>query len=508
MKSLFNNYHIKTILTSIVAILMSSMSWGQTFVWQIAPSEYTQIQGLGTGLLRVYKGSRFGIVRTDGTEVVPVEFDEMTGFYDHKSLLLKTEGGKQRIGGYLTDTGDYVPFQQAFFVLKGQAFYSDGMLSVADERGRLGYVNESGVAVVGFDGKYTKIKPYTEGHATVFEGKRYHLIDKDGYQAKFIIGFGEVQGGTNVCMGAATIWDTDGKFYRYNTHTRECVSVSKQRDLQLDYLYCFSSLSGRKKEIPYTQLSSGTFESVFSKMQNGKFGVQVDGHQVLPGQFSNVTPVSDELYVVTVGEKQGLLRVDRGGAPFRLEIPKTEIAYKAGGSAMCRIQFIQPGIWQSKAVELAVMDLLTGQIQEGTWKDGIYSFAVRPQGPEQTFVVKARSEELLLLDEPVTFTFKRQDTSLKVSISINGEIANKDDQVPVTAVITNPSDEAVTTTVHMTGSETFVEKHATVTIAAGGTERVHSYFHVTKDVNNQSVHVTTSKGGSSSRTGLKFESYY
>ena len=175
------------------------------------------------------------------------------------------------------------------------------------------------------------------------------------------------------------------------------------------------------------------------------------------------------------------------------------------GSAL---QFIQPGIWQTKAVEFAVMDLLTGQIQDGTLKDGIYSFAVRPQGSEQTFIVKARSENLLLLDEPVTFTFKRQDTSLKVSISISGEIANKDDQVPVTAVITNPSDEAVTTTVHMTGSETFVEKHATVTIAAGATERVHSYFHVTKDVNNQSVHVTTSKGGSSSRTGLKFESYY
>lgn len=493
-----------TALLTFSSLMMS----GQAFVWQIPPFEYTQIQGLGTEFLRVYKGSRFGILRTNGTEVVPVEFDEMTDFYDHKSLLLKTEGGNQRIGGYLTDDGRYVPFKHSFYALNGQAFYSDGMLSVSDEHGRLGYINENGNAVVGFDGKYSKIKPYTEGYAAVFEGKRYHLIDKDGDQVKFIIGFGEVQSGTNVFKGAATIWDTDGKFYRYYPHTQQYTSIKRLRDLQLDYLYCFSSLSGRTKEVPFTQLSSGTYRNVFSIMSNGKFGVQINNLKVLPGQFSVVTPMSDELYIVTIGEKQGLLRMVSGETPFLLKIPKTEIAYKSGGLATCRIQLIYPSIWQTKVLDCTVYDLNTGQKQEGTWKDGIYSFTVRPQGLEQSFVVKARSEDLFLLEESVSFTFKRQENSLKVSISVNGEIANKDDQVPVTAIITNPSDDTVTAVVHMTGSKTFVEKHVTVTIPAGGVERVHSYFHVTKDVGNQYVQVTTSKGGSSSRTGLKFESYY
>ena len=506
MRHIFRSGHLLS--TAALLIGFASHLWGQTFVWQLPPSDYTQIEGLGTELLRVYKGSRFGILRTDGSEVAPVEFDEMTGFYDHKALLLRTEGGKGRIGGYLTDTGRYVPFHQPFYTLNGQAFYSDGMLSVADDRGRLGYINESGIAVVGFNGRYTRIKPYTEGYAVVFEGKRYSLIDKDGDPAKFIIGFGEVQGGTNVCKGAAIIWDTDGKFYRYQTSTRECKSTSKQRDLQLDYLYCFSSLSGRSKEIPYTHLSAGAAENIFSLLPGGKYGVRMGEREVLPGQFSAVKALSDHLYVVTLDGRQGLLRLVDGESPFQLDVPRKEVSYKAGGMAQCLFGLRLPEAWKAKPMEISVRNTATGLEEKVERKDGAYSFAVQPQGREQMYAVTVRSENLVVLEEDLTYVFKRQETSLRVSIAVSGDIANKDDQIPVTATITNPSDEAVTATVHMTGSETFVEKHATVTIAAGGVERVHSYFHVTKDVQNQSVQVTTSKGGSATRTGLKFESYY
>lgn len=498
---------LKKYSTFVVLLIWSSVMWGQSFVWQIPLSDYTQVKALTQDLLQVFRGSRFGIIRIDGTEVAPVEYDEMVGFYEHKALLLKNESSKQRIGGYLTDAGRFVAFQQAYYTLNGQAFFSDGMLSVADVQGRLGYVNESGILVLGFNGKYTRIKPFSEGHAAVFEGKHYKLIDKEGDEAQFIIGFGEVQGGTNVCNGSAIIWDTDGRFYSYQTSNQQCSRIGKQKNLQLDYLYCFAGISGRSKNVPLVELAYSFKSDIFKMMPNGMYGVNENGHQVLPGQFSSVSALSDELFIVCLGGKYGVLRKVSGGGIFQLRVPQIEITYKAGNNAQCDFELLKPEAWIAKDLNVSIRNTATGESQEGNLQNGFYRFKYQPHSAEQSFDIRVYSEGLLLLDESIAYRFKRVDPTLKVRIDIAGDIANKDNQIPVTAIISNPSDESVTATIHMTGSSTFVEKHLTVTIPAGGTERVHSCFHITKDVKNQSVQVTTSKGGSASRTGLNFESY-
>lgn len=498
---------VANLLWGFALAILPSIAWGQAFVWQLPPADYTLIQALGDDFFQIYKGNSFGIIRADGTEIVPIEYDEITGFYEHKALILRTENGKKRIGGYLTDEGDFVFFKQAFYTLNGQAYYSDGLLSVSDDRGRLGYINESGVAAVGFNSSFTKIKPFSYGYAAVFEGNKYSLINKEGEKVKFIIGFGEVQGGTNVYNGVAIIWDTDGNFYSYNVSDNQCNSIRKPTNLRLDYLYCLASISGRPQAVPYVQLPIGEKGISASMMPNGLYGFKIDNQQVLPGQFSSATSLTSNLYAVKLNGKMGILRLIEDGRPFQLNLSKKDISYSAGGKAECEFYIQKPESWISENLEVSVIDDGTGQEMKAVTEGQSYRFDVYPKNKKQSFFVRVSSEGLLLLEERATYTFNRIDPTLRISIAVASDIANKDNQIPVTAIISNPSEEAVTATVHLTGSSAFVEKHTTLTIPAKGSERIQSCFVIMKDESNQFVKVTTSKGGSATKSGLNFESY-
>ena len=480
----------------------------QNIVWQLKPTAYEQIERFGAGLYKVQQNGHIGLIRPDGTVVVPVEFDEIGKFHDHKALVLKNEAGRTLIGGYLNEQGDYLPFAKKYYTLTGQAFYSDGMLSVANEQNQVGYLNERGEEAFGFKGQFDRIKPFTEGHAAVFSKKKYALVDKQGHPQRFNIGLGEVYGGTNVCNGKAIIWDTDGKFYTYDTNTGQCADTKKINEAVFDYLYCFSSLSGRTREVPYTTLPTTGRQGLSPTAgANGLYGYQTAGRQILPCQFAAATPFIDDIAIVSLQGRKGLLRWTEGGKTFALSVATPHITYNAGTSAHCAFDLTVPEVWVGKTLEVAVTDAATQAVVDGQLSQNKYSFSLKPKGDSKSIHVAVRSEGLELWSGETTYTFKRIDPDLRVSISIDSDIANKENQIPVTATISNPGEEAVTATVHMTGSASFTEKHTTVTVPAGGSVQVHSYFHVTKDVSGQSVHVSTTKGGSASRSNLKFESY-
>ena len=58
----------------------------------------------------------------------------------------------------------YYGYATKYYTLNGQKFFSDGLISVADENGKLGYIDEKGNQIVGFDGKYRHQRRYRRGH--------------------------------------------------------------------------------------------------------------------------------------------------------------------------------------------------------------------------------------------------------------------------------------------------------------------------------------------------------
>ena len=172
--------------------------------------------------------------------------------------------------GCLSDNGTYNAFAEKYYTLVGQKFFSDGLLSVADADGNVGYIDTFGNKVVGFDGRFDRIKPFSEGYAAVFKNKRYSLISKSGETVKFkFLGIAEVNSGTNVYKGKVYVWDTTGKLYSsfvdnatsngsvvYVGNQRQsgvCVKTKWPGNRAYDYLYRFSAYTGDGKNVPFDE---------------------------------------------------------------------------------------------------------------------------------------------------------------------------------------------------------------------------------------------------------------
>ena len=502
----------KNTLASVFVLLVSFLSAGklcaQTVIWQMMPEDYTEINRFGHGMYKVVRHGKLGLIRPDGTTIVPVEYDAITSFYEHKALVIKDENGKERVAGCLRDDGKYISFPNRYYTLVGQCFYSDGLLSVSDENGMVGYIDEKGGAVLGFDGRYDKIKPFSEGYAAVFKKKKYSLIDKTGRKVAFIIGIGEVYGGTNIYDGIAYIWDTDGQFYKYDVASGKCRKASQPSDTQWDYLYCFSGVSGRTKKVPYVDLPQGAM-GLSPISTNGKMGYAVNGKTILPCQFSAATAFEDNLAVVRLNDKCGLLRYVDSPSGFSLFVPQTQLLYSSGNSVTCSFSLSKPLAWNDKKLEVEAKDKSVGELAAVKQDANNYAFCLEPQTTEKKYDVFVHAEGLELWTGQISYTFKkRQEVALNISLEVNGSKADEHDMIPAIATVTNLGNESVTAVVEMSGSSTFVPVSKTVTIVAKGTAQVESYFLVKKTSTDQFVHVTTSKGGKASKVGLSFEGFY
>ena len=213
----------KKIYLSTLFVFLTISGNSQTVVWQMQPSDYNQVERISSTLFKVERNGKIGLINADGTIVAPVVNDNISDCYEHKALITSSDGHGERITGCLTDNGMYYGYATKFYTLNGQKFFSDGLISVADENGKLGYIDERGNQIVGFDGKYSRIKPFTEGHAAVMKNKKYVLINKEGDEMRFIYSKGvgaAIAGCTNVYNGKAYVYDeyagSDRSYFIYD----------------------------------------------------------------------------------------------------------------------------------------------------------------------------------------------------------------------------------------------------------------------------------------------------
>ena len=503
-------------LLIITLFTLATAARSQTVVWQLHPADYSDMQPYTAGFYTFTQGGHTGILRADGSVAVPARYDIISPYHDGKALLLIHEGGRNRVGGYITTDIRYVPFQKNYYTLAGIDFYSCGMLPVADSRGRKGYLDENGTEAIGFNGTFDQIMPFSEDYATVFRGngknKKYALIDRHGNPVAFRLGLGEVYSGTNVYKGRAIIWDTNGKFYAYNTATGQCSTTSKPNNINFDYLYCFIGVSNRTREIPYTNVTPPAPNGVQPTVgANGLYGYNApDGHEVLPPQFSHATAFTDNIAIVTIGNRRGLLRWVPSVKSFAVANAQGEYTYKPGQKVTCQLRISTPEAWADHDVTFEVTDAATGENMAGTLAQDTYTFTITPKPMDKAkdICVTARAEGLTLWSGTTQLQLRSIEEKLHIAIHIPSDIANKSGNVPVNVTITNPGAADVTTKVHITGSNTLIESHQTVTVPAHGTANVSTAFHISSDVSDQYVNVTTSQGASASRKGLRFETYY
>lgn len=401
----------------IVIICLSIATWGQTVVWQMRPSDYNQIERINSNLFKVTHNGKIGLINADGSLVAPVVNDGITDFYEHRALITCSDGHGERITGCLRDNGDYFGYTTKFYTLSGQKFFSDGLLSVIDENEKRGYIDERGNQVVGFEGKYSRIKPFAEGYAAVKKGKKYVLIDKEGDEMRFVYDKGvgaTIAGCTNVYKGKAYVYDeysgSDRSYFIYDAvGKRPLVKTGRIKDTAMDYLYCYQIVSGRTKQVPYEKMKpySG-IKGLAPTYINGAYGYNSNGHIIVPGQFTSASQFEDDLAIVNINGQRGILRFVNG-ASFGVSVAKPRHDFYAGNSISCSFVLSVPGIWNGKKMDVVVRDV-DGNIVTTTQNSDTYSFTAKPTNTGVVgYSLIVSSEGLRLYEGKVEYTFNKRE---------------------------------------------------------------------------------------------------
>lgn len=400
------------LLLWMLLLLVSPITMAQTVVWAMQPKEYDSIEPIGKNLFKVTNNNKIGLINADGTVVVEPVCDDIIGYYDNKALLVSNDDGKgERIIGCLTSNGIFHKFSKQFYTLTGQKFYSEGLISVSNEKGEKGYVDETGNNELCFEKKYKNIKPFSEGYAVVrSSNSNYLLIDREGYETTFRFpgGIGSsIVWLSSVYEGKLYVQDEDDKYYISNMKV-DAGKLSRTKDnvkKSLDYLSRLSSLSGCKKSVPYESKEYSGAKGLEQTQRNGLAGYYKSKKSILPYQLQSASPFMDGYAVVEHNGKKGILKyVD--GTSFDVKLPSGTIEYSSNKKVRCSFTLTVPSVWVGKIKILLKDD--EGQSVNLNKNVDNYSFEINPSSAQEEFILNITGESLQLFETQLTYTFNKQ----------------------------------------------------------------------------------------------------
>ena len=379
----------------------SLVASAQTVRWSMQPSDvYSEITRIGENLYKVVKGGKIGLVTAKGDILAEANNDNIVGFYEDKALLTRNDSKGERIVGCITCNGKFNKFSEEYYVLKGLNFYSDGLLPVVNGNGKTGYIDSNGNKKLGFNWDFDRIWVFTEGYATVFKGKKFYLIDKDGEIVK--IKFerqGETHAGANIYKGKAYIYAKDGKFYvcdiangesKWSNYKGKKINVNNK-----DFLCRFSDISGASKNVPFIAGGVSGKKGVSASQKGNLYGYE----KILPNQLQQAGNFEDGYAIVKMLGKWGILEYISGES-FAAKASSEVIEYKEGKSVDCSFILSTPSAWKNASVKITDANGNVIPVNGNM-------FNVTPASSKQEFLLTVEGDGLKLYEAKLEYSFKK-----------------------------------------------------------------------------------------------------
>lgn len=500
----------------LIAIICTVMKiQAQIITWAVKPGVYTKIEPCWGDMYFAYYGNNVGVIEGDGRVIVKPEANRITGFYGGLALVLKSDGGQERILGILSTDGSYSKIDGTYFTIPYQEFFSEGLLTVKSPRGQTGYMNGNGVVVKSFNLPF--ISPFSEGYAVVGENEEYSIIDKRFNILNIQLGtISQVYGGSNVYKGKAIIWDGNRKFYNFDVNSGTCKKISEPSSLDYDYMYCFSCITNRSETVPYERTQRSP-ETLFVTEHGGKYGYINGDKVVLPYQFEQAENFHGNYAIVKVNGKYALLSLHNTSDEFVAKAD-SDIKYKksSGKNLVHRFGITLPNLWSGDNLVVKVKDE-NGFPVNILNNEGSYEFKVDGGDGTKKYVVEIDGDGLKLWSGEIAYNYTVEEDPkvieegvrfvrykpLAITLKATNTQADKNNRCYVRATISNPNPDPITATVSMTGSNLLECVSQRVTIPAFGSKDVSTYFIVKKATSGQKVVVSTSAGGYAMLDGLQ-----
>ena len=424
-------------LVFIFVLFFSVSTHAQTVKWCVHP-EYDHISYFGRDLFKcVDRSGKVQLFDQNGKALLrDVDADAVTDFEEGLAIILK--GNK--LVGFLTEasghgfqpvTGDYMITQYAFF--------SEGMIPVADSKGKLGYMDARGSLVIPC--KFEKARPFRQGWASVeMSKKKVYYINPQG-KTKNPEGFH----GGNLTKGSS--FNENGEAVVANYQDYAVIKTDMQVKNKIEYTpdlpvrscdYAYSKgVKEDCRESDRIDLDEDPRIEAYSK--NGTYGYRWKSgkdEDRLPEQFSEAKPFIDGRAIVVKNGKYGVLELVDGA--FSADWPKEVRVYPNGECGRVRFTLNVPSSLDRGKVELE-FDKGDGIYQKHVPLDYEFQPNISQRSNYCTFRGRVYYDGLLLWDNEEEIRVSPVTISIKSPV-VTAEFADENDNQTVKTIITNTSD--------------------------------------------------------------------
>ena len=141
-----------------------------------------------------------------------------------------------------------------------------------------------------------------------------------------------------------------------------------------------------------------------------------DNGVVIPAQFSKANQFEDNLSVVCLNGKYGILKYVAGQS-FQIVGTNTAIGYYAGEKAKCSFQLTVPGSWKGKVLDVRMknseQEFPLIRTSQG------YNFELYPNRGKYYFIIEVSCEGLLLYRDSMSYVFVRKERCPVCKLDVN-----------------------------------------------------------------------------------------
>ena len=420
----------------LLTLLAVNMALHATTLKWLARPQYDRIGFYSETIFKCEKDGKVQLIDFEGKALLPFAVDSVTDFSNGYALLLDKEGKKWRVKGVLGEKYNDCQTVDGEFYTERYTYCSEGFISVANAKGKQGYINVKGYPVIRCE--FREARPFREGWASVSE--------KEG-EAHYIDSYGDVLH-VNVKLTDASsfndngealvgnyqkllILDTNGEVVRnYKMKNGQTVPPVRPYDYVYDENWRVYKPEHNKKPIIKSHYN------VFAN--NGYYGIE-DGNSVVSiAQFNEIQCIADQFAIVRTKQQWGV--VGYLDEDIRISITPSAISIVPGRETEdCLCTFDVP-----KTLDSALLVLDSG---EGTYR--ILHHEERPirfkpyvKEGANSCTIRARAiyQGLFVWDYEMTLPVKY--AKMKIAVGkpyCTSQYANENDLQRVRATITNHS---------------------------------------------------------------------
>lgn len=444
------------VITLFIAALTALSAQATTVKWLVHP-EYDAVSYYSKDVFKCKKDGKYQLIDITGKKLLPQEADSITDFCDGYALVLdyiignasgmKIKGILEEDNTYTSVTGDYRTFYFSYF--------SEGLVAVADSKGKLGYLDERGRLAIPC--QYDKARPFIKGWASVVTVSRKKetacYIDRFGNPLRISFHDGLLEQASSFNENGEALVGYGSELAVINTEGAVTRPNYKLKTNNPTRDYDFAFCEDCKKIIPAKNDRPTYSSEVFPFEVNKLFGYKNANDTIVKPQFPYAGQFADNCAIVAFANKYGVVTLVDDS--FSSSVSSTEIVFQGDEPSSLTYSFTIPASFEPNQLTIKFNNG-DGEMKPLGTGEYTHVFVPKMEKTEKSCTIKAQisTEGLILWEEERTLAVKgRSSSTLEVSRPRRvGQKADYNDELKISAYVENNTAESANVTVTFTTS--------------------------------------------------------